>query len=79
MWFASFTTMVLLAKWVVLGVQAQWCIPLGTHAYLAWWYTNGMLSVWETIGGRWLLDTKLIILFYRLMGAKVGVCGKRNE
>lgn len=70
-WFSSFTAMVIVNKWLVLGAQAQWRVPLGTHAYLAWWYTNAMLNVWETIGGRWLLDTKLIILFYRVMGAKV--------
>ncbi|CAB1113754.1 unnamed protein product [Ectocarpus sp. CCAP 1310/34] len=70
-WFASFTVMVIVAKWLVLGRQAQGCIPLGTHVYLSWWYTNTMLSVWETTGGRWLLDTKLAILFYRMMGAKV--------
>ncbi len=30
-----------------------------------------MLNVWEAIGGRWLLDTRLLILFYRLLGARV--------
>jgi len=63
--------MVAASKWVVLGVQAQGRIPLGNYAYLTWWYNNAMLNTWETIGGRWLMDTKLIILFYRLLGAKV--------
>ena len=70
-WFFSFTVLVIAAKWLALGVQAQWRVPLGTRAYLSWWYTNAMLNVWETVGGKWLLDTKLIILFYRVMGAKV--------
>lgn len=29
-----------------------------------------MLNVWETVGGTWLIDTKLLILFYRAMGAR---------
>lgn len=41
------------------------------RAYLCWWYVNAMLNVWEAIGGRWLLDTRLLILFYRLLGARV--------
>lgn len=69
-WFSSFTVMVAVAKWIVIGVQSQGRVPLSTHAYLAYWYTNAMLNVWETIGGRWLLGTKLITFFYRTMGAK---------
>ena len=70
-WFSSFTVLVVAAKWLALGAQAQTRVPLCTHAYLSWWYANAMLNVWETIGGRWLVGTKLIILFYRVMGAKV--------
>ena len=71
-WFFSFTVLVIAAKWLAVGTQAQCRIPLGTHAYLSWWYVNAMLNVWETVGGRWLVGTKLLILFYRAMGVKVG-------
>ncbi|CAM9909897.1 unnamed protein product, partial [Scytosiphon promiscuus] len=69
-WFASFTAMVVLAKWGVLGVQPHGRVPLSNYTYLTWWYVNAMLNVWETIGGRWLIGTKLLILFYRMMGAQ---------
>lgn len=78
-WFSSFTIMVVVAKWIVIGVQAQGRVPLSTHAYLAWWYNNAMLNVWETIGGRWLLGTKMMTLFYRTMGAKVWLGWEKRE
>lgn len=63
--------MVILAKWVVATPHRQGRIEFSNNAYLAWWYTNCMLNVWETVGGTWLFNTKLLILFYRAMGAKV--------
>lgn len=45
--------------------------PLGSRASLSWWYANAMMNVWDVVGGTFLLDTELLVLFYRLMGAKV--------
>lgn len=70
-WFAAFTTLVVFVKWMVLGRVYQGRVLLSTPAYLAWWYVNASLKVWEATGGWWLLDTKLLILVYRLMGARV--------
>ncbi|CAM9321295.1 unnamed protein product, partial [Ectocarpus sp. 13 AM-2016] len=69
-WFACFTAIVIVTK-ILLGAHPQERVPLGTRAYLSWWYMNAMLNVWECVGGTWLLDTKMIIFIYRCMGAKI--------
>lgn len=69
-WFTCFTAIVIVTK-TMLGAHPQERVPLGTRAYLSWWYLNAMLNVWECVGGTWLLDTKMIIFIYRCMGAKV--------
>lgn len=70
-WFATYTALLVTVKWVVLGRCFQGRIPLSSPTYLAWWYTNATLKVWERTGGWWLLDTRVIILVYRLLGAQV--------
>ncbi|CAB1096155.1 unnamed protein product [Ectocarpus sp. CCAP 1310/34] len=70
-WFACFTAIVIVTKLLLFGGYPQVRVPLGTRAYLSWWYMNTMLNLWESIGGTWLLDTKLIIFIYRCMGAKI--------
>eukprot|EP00903_Cladosiphon_okamuranus_P019463 g17897.t1 len=74
-WFACYTAIVIVTKWllVVLRVSTprELRVPLSTVAYLSWWYLNVLLNVWEATGGRWLLDTRMLILFYRMLGAKV--------
>ncbi|CAM9533670.1 unnamed protein product, partial [Ectocarpus sp. 12 AP-2014] len=69
-WFACFTAIVIVTKLLLFSGYPQVRVPLGTRAYLSWWYMNTMLNVWESVGGTWLLDTKLIIFIYRCMGAK---------
>ncbi|CAB1103955.1 unnamed protein product [Ectocarpus sp. CCAP 1310/34] len=69
-WFTCFTAIVIVTK-IVLGAHPQERVPLGTRAYLSWWYMNAMLNVWECVGGTCLLDTKMIIFIYRCMGAKI--------
>ncbi|CAM9561152.1 unnamed protein product [Ectocarpus sp. 13 AM-2016] len=70
-WFACFTAIVIVTKVLLFSEYPQVRVPLGTRAYLSWWYMNTMLNVWESVGGTWLLDTKLIIFIYRCMGAKI--------
>ncbi|CAM9346479.1 unnamed protein product [Ectocarpus sp. 12 AP-2014] len=69
-WFSCFTVIVIVTK-TLLCPLPQERVPLGTRAYLSWWYLNAMLNVWECVGGTWLLDTKMIIFIYRCMGAKI--------
>ncbi|CAM9741072.1 unnamed protein product, partial [Ectocarpus fasciculatus] len=71
-WFACFTAIVIVTKLLLFGgYPPQVRVPLSTHAYLSWWYMNTMLNVWESVGGTWLLGTKLLIFVYRCMGAKI--------
>lgn len=70
-WFISCTTLAVAVKWIVLGRCFQGRIPLSSPTYLGWWYVNATLKVWEKAGGWWLLDTRLLILVYRLLGAQV--------
>ncbi|CAN0234873.1 unnamed protein product, partial [Ectocarpus sp. 8 AP-2014] len=69
-WFTCFTAIIVVTK-LLLGAHPEERVPLGTRAYLSWWYMNTMLNVWECVGGAWLLDTKLMIFIYRRMGAKI--------
>lgn len=78
-WFACYSAIVVVTKWllVVLGANSprEGIVPLSSLSYLSWWYLNVLLNVWEATGGRWLLDTRLLILFYRILGAKVRIQG----
>lgn len=78
-WFACYTAIVVLTKWLLVALRAssprERFVPLSSRSYLAWWYLNVLLNVWEATGGRWLLDTRLLILFYRLLGARVSRTG----
>lgn len=70
-WFSVYTALLVTIKWVVLGRCFQGRIPLSSPTYLAWWYMNATLKVWERTGGWWLLDTRVLVLVYRLLGAHV--------
>lgn len=74
-WFLVYSACVVCVKWAALGAVTPGRIPLSTSAYLSWWYVNATLSLWEGLGGWWLVDTKLLILFYRLMGSRVRTTG----
>lgn len=40
-------------------------------AYLRWWFVDRLVSLWEQLVGRFFLDTKIMWLFYKCLGAKV--------
>lgn len=75
-WFSTFSALTIVVKWLALGRGVRGQIPLNSVTYLTWWYVSTTLNVWEAVGGWWLLDTKLLILFYRLMGARVRLARK---
>ncbi|CAB9528250.1 Putative fatty-acid--CoA ligase FadD21 [Seminavis robusta] len=71
LWHFSFSVVVLLAKWLVIGKYSERKAFLPSIYYLRWWLLDRLLDLWEFFSGRFIKDTPLIWVFYRLMGVKM--------
>jgi len=71
--FLSLSLAVVGLKWLVVGryrnnVQVQ--LPSSMY-YLRWWFIDRLMDAWELLVGQFILDTKFVLLFYKLLGAKI--------
>jgi len=60
----------IIAKWVLLGRVKPGIYPLWGWFYLRFWFIQGLQN--NILPKKYLTGTPIIILFYRLLGAKIG-------
>lgn len=70
-WQMSFSLMVILLKWVVIGRYTARKAFLPSISYLRWWWFDRVIEMWEWVSGRYIRNTPLIWLFYRLLGVRM--------
>jgi acyl-CoA synthetase (AMP-forming)/AMP-acid ligase II len=73
---ASFTVVVLLTKWTIIGVYSQRHIVVPSYPYLQWWFVDRLVDMWEFWVGRFFVGTPILNLVYILLGAKVSLYAK---
>lgn len=67
----SYTVVVVLMKWLVVGrYRAIECDVSSTY-YLRWWIVDRALEYWEMWVGRFIVETPVIWLVYRILGARL--------
>ena len=67
----SFTAGVIVMKWLVIGRYEECEMSSPSVSFLRWWLIDRAVELWEFWIGHFLLDTPLLWLFYRLLGAKI--------
>lgn len=67
----SFSVVVIISKWVVIGRYSEGRLRTPSVAYLRWWYIDRAVDLWEFWVGRFVKDTPLLWLFYFLCGARI--------
>ncbi|CAB9518775.1 D-alanine--D-alanyl carrier protein ligase [Seminavis robusta] len=72
----SFSLVVVLFKVCVVGKYLPMKFGLLSWDYIRWWYVDRLVEVWESIVGQFLLETKFIWIFYRLLGADLAWSAK---
>jgi carbonic anhydrase/acetyltransferase-like protein (isoleucine patch superfamily) len=70
-WLLSFTTSVIVSKWLIIGKYKESQMPINTLAYLRWWWVDRAMAMFEWWVGRFLLDTIFLTLVYRFLGAHI--------
>lgn len=76
MYMASFSVIVLLAKWIVIGFYTPGRMSAPSIAYLRWWFVDRLVDMWEFWVGRFFLNTPMLNVYYILMGANIFMSAK---
>ncbi|CAB9527997.1 Putative fatty-acid--CoA ligase FadD21 [Seminavis robusta] len=71
LWHISFTLLVCLSKWIVIGKYSSREIPVASIYYVRWWFVDREMHLWEMLIGRYVIGTPWQWLFYKVMGCKV--------
>ena len=61
-----------LTKWILLGKVKPGIYPIWSWYYLRWWLVKQMLDTVQNSILRVFDETPLIVLWYQLLGAKIG-------
>lgn len=72
----SFSTIVLAAKWLIVGRYCEGTLKLGSAGFLKWWFVDRLLDFWELLCGAFLKDTIIIVIFYRLCGSRIALTSR---
>ncbi|CAB9522648.1 Putative fatty-acid--CoA ligase FadD21 [Seminavis robusta] len=72
----SFSLVVVLFKVSVVGKYLPRQFGLLSSDYIRWWFVDRLVEVWESIVGKFLLDTKYIWIVYWLLGADLAWSAK---
>lgn len=70
-WHISFSLLVILAKYLVIGFYSERKVNVPSIYFLRWWFVDRLVHTWEFFTGRFLRSTPLLWLFYRVMGAQI--------
>ncbi|CAB9501939.1 D-alanine--D-alanyl carrier protein ligase [Seminavis robusta] len=71
LFFFSFSMLVVVVKYAVVGKYRHQEINLMSWDYIQWWFVDRLIHVWELLVGQFLLETKFVWLFYWLLGADI--------
>lgn len=71
-WMVSFTALVVVMKWLMIGRYMEHAIALNSAAFLRWWMIDRLVCLWEECVGWLLLGSSWLTLVYSILGAKVG-------
>lgn len=77
-WFFTFSIMVIVTKWIVIGRYKEQAVAVPSTSFCRWWFVDRLLSLWETWVGNLIKDTPLISLFYVCMGARIHPSARIN-
>jgi acyl carrier protein len=76
-WMLTYSIIVLLAKWIVIGRYQPTTTAIWSSKFFAWWFVDRLVNIWElTIGGI-ILDTPLLNAYYALLGCKNDIATTR--
>lgn len=70
-WIASFSLLLILLKWMVIGKYREGQASTPSLWYFRWWIVDRFLHLYEVTVGQFILDTPLIWVVYSLLGAKI--------
>lgn len=76
-WMVTFTVMVVILKWVVVGTYVQNSHSMWSPAFFRWWFMDRLVSVWECFVGSFLFDTPHLNMFYMAMGCNIDISSVR--
>lgn len=70
-WMATFTLMVIVLKWTLIGMYRPRCLSMWSWPFWRWWVVDRLMDVWGLLVGVHLLDTPYLTAVYKLLGARV--------
>ncbi|CAB9519444.1 Putative fatty-acid--CoA ligase FadD21 [Seminavis robusta] len=71
LWHITFTLLVCLSKWIIIGKYSSKEVPVASLYYVRWWFVDRAVHLWEMLIGRYAMGTPWQWLFYSMMGCKV--------
>ncbi|CAB9525947.1 D-alanine--D-alanyl carrier protein ligase [Seminavis robusta] len=72
----SLSVIVVLCKVAVVRNYRSQQYQLLSWDYVRWWFVDRILDIWESIVGQFLLETKFIWIFYKILGADLAWSAK---
>ncbi|CAB9527913.1 Putative fatty-acid--CoA ligase FadD21 [Seminavis robusta] len=75
-WHLSFSLLVILTKWIVIGRYSATKVAVPSVRFLQWWLFDRLIDVWEYATGKFVLNTPLIWVFYKVLGVDMPVSVK---
>lgn len=70
-WMVTFSFLVIMAKWLVIGRYKQSRVVTPSFFYVRWWFVDRLVDLWEIWVGHFIKNTPLLWWFYIAMGAKL--------
>jgi acyl carrier protein len=69
-WMLTYSAVVLLAKWIIIGRYKPIATAIWSSKFFAWWFVDRLVHVWELAIGGIIVDTPLLNIYYTLMGCR---------
>ena len=73
LWMPSFSFVLCVAKWVVIGRYQPRNFGFNTWYHMRWWFVDRVVAVWEFFVGCYFTGSPYLVVFYRLLGAKIPI------
>ena len=74
-----FSALVVAQKWIIVYRYRSCALQRWSLAFLLWWWMDRQLEIWEYLVGRWISNTVLLNLFYKLLGADVALTAQLDS
>ncbi|CAB9502592.1 non-ribosomal peptide synthetase [Seminavis robusta] len=72
----SFSVIVVICKVAVVRKYQSQQFELLSWNFVCWWFVDRILDIWESLVGQFLLETKFIWIFYKVLGADLAWSAK---